>query len=227
MMDFPTVIAIIAAIASVIAVVQTHRANKFAQRVAEAEGVFGKPEIHINLFNNPKIEKMIWAIPFPGDGFVMVPLKYNIVNDGEKSSNKMELYIRMPKELHGSEFADCNIEFNCLKEIKSKFVNVNDYMHTFILSIDSLLPKQAIDLNDAIFLGRETSFRDELIAKSKDNLSLKIGYKVNYAYAIDLVLMADNIKPISKKISISVIDISKISLKRYYQIENKLIRRSQ
>lgn len=54
--NMESLLALIATILAIIAIYQTHRANKFAHRVAEAEGVFEKPKLLISLLGDPTIE---------------------------------------------------------------------------------------------------------------------------------------------------------------------------
>jgi len=210
---------------AIIAIVQTYRAHKFACRVAEVEGVFEKPGVSISLFNDPMIERIIWAIPFPGDGFVEVPLVYNIANKRKKSSIKnIELIIRMTKDLHGGDLADYDLEaVDSLKDIKSKFVDVTKYVHKFLMSIDSLSPNQTMDYEDKFIFREGTTKEWSTIAKDKNDIEFKIQGEVDLAYAIDLILMAEDIEPIRRHFSHEVIDTSRISLEDYFRTRTEHI----
>jgi len=213
---------LIAVILAIVAIIQSYRASKFSRRLADIEGVFEKPGVSVSLFNDPKIEDIIWAIPFPGDGFVEVPLKYEIANNRKKSSIKdIEIIIRMTKDLHGGDISEFDFKTDSLKEVKSKFVDATNYVHKFLMSFDSLSPKQTIAYEDKVLFREGTSKECSTIAEDKNGIKLKIEYEVDFAYAIDLILMADDIEPIRRQFSHIVIDTSKVSLDDYFQKRTK------
>lgn len=125
--------------------------------------------------------------------------------------------------IFGGSDAEFKIDFDLLKDIKHKLVDVTKYVHLLILTIDSLLPGQGINFEDRILLRWETSIESEANAISKDNFNVKIPFKVDYSYAVDLVLMANDIRPITKKVRLRAIDISKNSMESYFQERNKHI----
>ena len=165
------------------------------------------------------IQDIIWAIPFPSDGFVEVPLVYNITNNRSKSAiSNIELFIRMTNDLHGGSSPDYDINvIDSLKDIKSKFVDVTKYVHKFLMSIESLSPKQSMNYEDNVLFKGGNSAECTTIAEDKNGINFKISFEVELAYAIDLILMANDIEPIRREFRHIVIDTSKISLEDYFK----------
>lgn len=210
---------ILSIILGLVAIVQTYRANKFARKIAENEGAFEKPGLSISLFNDHAIEEIIWAIPFPEDGVVQVPLVYGIANNRSKSAiRNIELIIRMTNELHGGNSPDYDVNvIDSLKEVKSRFVDVTKYVHNFLMSIESLSPKQTMNYEDQVLFRGGTSAKSTITVKDKNDIPFEISFEVELAYAIDLILMADDIEPIRKQFRHKVVNTSKISLEDYFQ----------
>ena len=126
---------IVAVVFGIIAIYQAQKANKLQHRVAEAEGTFEKPDIHVNVYGNANVEEIIWSLPIPKDSVIEVPLKYQIRNHGGKSTEKLEIYSTMPKELHYRGCVDPTFEFPPIKP----FIII-PFLISFFISSNDLLP---------------------------------------------------------------------------------------
>lgn len=222
-----SIIEIISMLIALISAIIAYREYKFARNAAESEGTFKKPEISIS-YENRNIDNVFWAFPIPREGNIEFPLRYYIKNNGEKSANNIELFIRIPKDLFSSELEeeDRKFELDDLKNVKYKWMNdENDYTNVLVVFIKQILPKQEIMLAHYINIKEATSFESNCIAKSKDNTNFRVKINCEYGYQITLTLYQDNAEPISRSVCLSIIDTSENSVKQYFDTINDRIKK--
>lgn len=207
----------------VIAIIQARRAQKFAKQVATIQGAFKKPDIKIMLYNEEDTKNIILAFPISKDRVLEVPLMLSIKNDGDKTTKNVEVFLKIPKELHYSGFGNLDIQgAKKIKKFDGEVISETNHIHTVGFSFENLKPQQTLKLKDYISIRSDTSIESEVVATTKNGKDVKIKYSVDYAYVIDFTIMQDDYETLTRRFSLSIIDTSDMAIKEYFERRNKV-----
>lgn len=96
------VLGLVATTASVIALLQTHRANELSRRVVEAQRAADRPHLTVTLFER-NLQLWLIALPIQRGAVVRFPLQFFIANDGRKTAEDLKVFFLVSPGLRGQE----------------------------------------------------------------------------------------------------------------------------
>ena len=137
--------AILTAIISIFAVIQTVRSLRFQRRLANAQGHFRSPSLDVHLFDRPDERHFIFAAPLGRSRIIQIPLILNIRNCGEKTSDEIEVFVRANRALFfggADNITDLRMESQKIKEFEVIAINSSEHLTTLAITAKSLHPGQ-------------------------------------------------------------------------------------
>ena len=93
------IIGFLTILTSSIAIIQTRRFNAYQKKVVKHQGVFREPNIDLKLFAKPANLTFIFSLPLCENSFIEIPTVISLRNNGDKSAEAVELFIRTHKDL--------------------------------------------------------------------------------------------------------------------------------
>lgn len=213
---------IIATLLTIITIIQTYRANKFAKKSAIAQGIFQKPNLQIEIYGDSDTEDFIIALPLEYQKVIEMPLTYTLHNSGEISAKEIEIYVRMNKNLRYGGHGEYVGIGSKAKKWKVAVANETENMITMVTTINNLHPNQRLVISDMISINSSTIYNNSGSAKTADNVDVTFKYRVVFAYAIDIIISQSNQSPITKRISLSIINTSERTVKDYFDEYNQV-----
>jgi len=221
------IISIIAIILAFVAIILSFQNNKLQKIVATNQGVFRNPNLIISIYDSERSSRVhfipeyfILACRISNNRILDFPLKITLNNDGDKSVKECKLLLRYPKLLRFDGRWEIKAEDNYSKERAPKLINDSNFQ-TAIFEIGTLTPKEGFVLNDAITIAGATSHKMDVDVVSKDGIPYTVGVEFDWIFNIDYTVYQDDAEPISGRIRLKVVDISKQSLEEYFNNVNK------
>jgi hypothetical protein len=211
---------IIAALLTIITIIQTYRANKFSKKAALAQGAFQKPNLQIDVHGSSGVDDLVIALPLGGQRVIEMPLVYTLLNSGEKSAKEIEVYVRMNKGLrYGGQF-ELVATGGEEKNAKMTVANETENLKTMVTTINSLHPNQQFVISDKISITSSTSSNHTISVKTADSFDMTLKFNMEIKFAIDIFISQADQSPITKRISLSIVDTSEKTVKDYFDEYN-------
>jgi hypothetical protein len=205
-MDFTFISAVVATICGLFAVLQTHRANRFAQQIARVQGQLTTPDLQLSFMGHALQVRTIVAAPFREGRVFELPVNFVLKNNGAKTAREIELYLRLPKELlyGGSEMSTFKLK-SPLKTLACKVVATSENLETLLISIPSLNPGAGFAWTSTWSLLHETVVDAKVPVKFSDG-TLDVPFVAEFAWHIVVLLVQADHPPISSSVSLEVLD---------------------
>lgn len=224
-MDAATILTLIGALAAVVAVVQTYRANRLSKRIAYAQRALARPSLRIALLGEQETADLMVALPLRQGRIVEFPIRWTVTNAGERSARDVEIFIRLPRELcyGGAELGAATFSFQTeMNKLSARSVSTTKHLETQIIFADTLHPGQAFGLSGVISLRTNTSWRHTLSVKAKDG-PMSVTYRADILYRFD-VMIAQADEPVAASLfTLGVIDTSSQSAAEYFNEYNRTL----
>ncbi len=185
------------------------------EHTASAQGAFEKPSLSCSLLNENCPDKIIIAAKIAKNRVTELSLPFVIKNSGPKTAEHVAIYFRMPKELaynNQIEIADIKEQWLKIKKAETAILKEEGFS-TFILSIPRLAHYERIIFTLPISIRRGTEIVDTVSVTTKDNIPIKVTYKLIFAYQMNVFSACENAKPSSRRYSIEVVDTSQCALR--------------
>lgn len=206
----------------IISVLQGRKARHFSKRIAELQGVYKKTDFEMSIFKTSNINHFLIAAPFNNKKIFALPLQLVILNKGDKSSHKPELFIKMNKSLLFNDGVEYQLDDEGPKKVDLSVASKTENMHTLALSIEKdLRPRQSIIFNLPISIGHGTVFKGEAAATDKAGVDLTISYWADVSFLLDVILTQEDSAPISTRFTLSVIDSDRKSAGKFLNEYNE------
>lgn len=196
---------------TVFALIQTNRFNRFQKKVAVEQGTFLKSKLRFFFWGNEEITSYIVAVPLKEGDFIEFPLLIDLINDGDKTSENVELFYRVHKLFYPKEIATLKIKEN--HKIAFSENSNDDYFITNTFYIKNIHPKQRVHISLSLVIGSSTIYQNKVHAISKDNVNLVANVWMHYAVPCDCIVVQRNKEPKSRRILIRVVDTSSEDIK--------------
>lgn len=212
---------IVSSILALITIYQSYRSNKLNRKIAlqSPDLLLGVYKPIKNVSQNP--DYIILSCKIPEKKFLLLPLKLNLTNAGEKSAEDIKIIIRCHKGICGGFLPKDIFQFDApgYARIKHEIIDDGNFqLNTFF--IDSLDPHVTYQLNLPLSIA-ESTFFDIKDLETKDGFIIPVMH-VSVAHIIDYVIFYKDAKPVSGQIQIQVIDTSNQSLKDKLDSINKI-----
>lgn len=211
---------IVATLLTIITIIQTFRANKFAKKSAVAQRVFQKPNLQIEVYGSSDIEDFIIALPLGDQKLIEMPLKYTLLNSGKVSAKEIEIYVRMSKDLRYGGHGELVVQGGSEKDMKVAVASETENLKTIVTTLKSLHPDQSLPISDVITITSSTIIKESVSIETADRKG-SLEYKLEFVYAIDILISQADQPPITKRISLSIIDTSERPAKDYFDEYNQ------
>jgi hypothetical protein len=220
-------LSIITIIFAVMAIILSFQNNRLQKKIAANQGVFRNPNLMISIYDSERSSRVhfipeyfILACKISNKRILDFPLRITLNNNGDKSAKKCKLLLRYPKILRFNGLVEMQTKDNYSKERAPKLINDSNFQ-TAIFEIGTITPKEALVLHDAITISGATSHKMDVDVVSKDDIPYTVGVEFDWFFNIDYTVYQDNAEPISGRIKLKIVDISKQSLKGYFNYINK------
>lgn len=213
----------VSALIAIYALIQRHRADKFARQIAENQGVFRKPNIEINPYSisDPKSADFIFAAPlFEGEIFEF-PFQIDVRNTGEKTSEDVEVFIRTNKLLLYGGVLELTWDTAGPKRVKASKASESGPLITLSIQLESIHPSQIINLNGVLSIRSSTFIRRRVPVTTKDGVHLSVGYLFQYNYPMDIVVFQKDQQSVSKRLRIRIVDIAEETPMQFFEELNR------
>lgn len=207
---------------TLVAIIQTNRANRFQKALAESQGAFKKSNLELSLFGIGNAEEFILALPLLSGVMPAITLTYDIVNTGESSARDVDVYLRKSKDLRYGSLSHVEAT-GTPKEFKLKIVNETDHTQTIVGSIENLHPGQKLSIHDKIDIKAATIYEEQVSIPTKDKKEFAISYWLHFAYELNFSIAQLDRSSISKRFQISIVDTSRKSVKEFFDEYNEII----
>lgn len=214
------IFAVLSALLAIIGVVLTYRANKLSHEIAQRQGVFKEPNLNVEIYGQREIDHFILAIPLIPNGIIEFPLGFTISNHGGKSAKNFEVFVTMNKQLHYDGKVPFEMTSTLNKKVDVSFINENSHLLTVAYSVKELYPKQAFQISDILTINEATIEKAHIPARTRDEVDIIITLWHHLGYRIDFVILQNDHEPIAKRISFSIVDVAKKSLKEIFDEYN-------
>src|SRR5436190_3104865 len=215
--------AILTAIISIFAVIQTVRSLRFQRRLANAQGHFRSPSLDVHLFDRPDERHVIFAAPLGRSRIIQIPLILNIRNCGEKTSDEIEVFVRANRALFfggADNITDLRMESQKIKEFEVIAVNSSEHLTTHAITAKSLHPGQGFAFQLPLSLVVPTIFFTDHKVATSDGRLVEFKSLLDSAYHFDCAVMQRNQGPVSNRFSISLINIADGTAKQFFDAYN-------
>src|SRR5215203_1493827 len=221
-MTLEILLAIGGVVLALIAVLQTQRANKFAERVAIAEGSLDAPSLEFSAFGKTDIDLLLVAVPLTTKRIIEMPLPCLVTNTGAKTVRELDLLISRPKPLC---FGGAELTFTAPVKLRGQQMPSSGERQNILLQCDTLHPGQAASFDIPLSLAHETSLRSPVNATTKDGVGVSFSLQVHYGFRMDFICTQADQKPNLYTIDLVVIDTATDGLwnalgRRYKFIES-------
>ncbi len=220
-------LSIITIIITFIAAILSFQNNRLQKIIAANQGVFLNPNLVISIYDSERNSKVhfipeyfILACKISNERILDFPVKITLNNNGDKSVKECKLLLRYPKILRFNGLVEMQAKDNYSKERIPKLINDSNFQ-TAIFEIGTLTPKEAPDFYDAITISGASSHKMDVDVVSKDGIPYTVGVEFDWFFNIDYTVYQDDAEPISGRIKLKIVDISKQSLKEYFNYVNK------
>jgi hypothetical protein len=222
-MDLGTLLSlVVAVIFGMVAVIQTYRANKISKQSAEAPASITKSQIRIRLFNQKYIEHFIVAAPLQKGRILVVPLPISIANTGDKSVEDLEVFMTFSKDLWYRGKAPPAVKSG-LPKVSGTQVAETKNLRTFVITAQTLHPKQGITLYQDVTLIDSTFVESKVAVSTRDGASLDIPYSFEFEYMIDIVVTQKDRRPQTRSFGIRVANTSELSVQKFLTKHNEMM----
>lgn len=211
---------------AVIALVQRHKFNEYQKRVFVEQGTFKKPAINISLFGQDDIiNAFIIAAPFEEKTIIWeIPLPIKITNVGDKTAKNIELLYRINKELcYGGQTPAPIIKKSGFKNAKVAQSKEDGPFISVIISLNDIHPGQSVVFPLRLSIRSDTIFPHDVNVTTKDGVNLIVKTWLNIAYPFDCVVCQEDYRPVNKRFSLQVIDISEETPEQFFSRYNKVL----
>lgn len=224
-------IAALAVFFAVIAVVQTHKKNKFERLVAETQGVFKKSNIRVCCYGLGASNEESFRIPDifiiaaklkPGKT-LLFPFITHVVNMGDKTAEEMSLYLRYPKDIHNYKDGKDGLRMTVAPNLdgyKGQYFT-EGHFQTVVTEIKKVDPHSGIVIHDLLTINKGSSFDGKVEAKTSDNVPVVVSYSVEFNFVINYTLYQKDCIPLSGGIKIYILDTAKKSISQFVADWNK------
>jgi len=202
-----TIALIVSALFGAITSYYAIKAKILSEKVNDAQGVFKSPALRVQVFDDDNIGEFFLAVPLANERFVEVPLLLDIGNAGEKSALEVELLIRLSKDLCYGGKLPLKLSSPFAK-VNGQLFSVTDSLASYIVSAQSLNPKQALSLPLKLSLSHDTSVESSVDVSLKDGSTATLPYSIDYAYKLDLIVTQRDQLPLSRSYDLHVLNTS-------------------
>lgn len=204
---------------AVVAVVIAYYQYKVNKRLAEAQKAFVTTDLRISLFDEENIHSFIIAVPLKPNRWLEIPLIFSVENQGEKTAYDIQLSLRMNKALHYRGKAQLTFD-SPLSGVRIGASSEGEYLQTIFFEIPYLNPDTKTIIVDRVSLNEPTLI-DSRIDVPFRNKTIPVDLFVEYSFTIDCVISQRDIRPVGKRLSLQVHDISGTSIQEYFKAYNE------
>jgi hypothetical protein len=221
---YSSVLATISAVFAILAVIQTYRAHQFNKRITAAEGTFKKAELSVDVYGQKDLSKFIFAIPLRNHVWE-IPIIISLSNIGEKTQEDIEVYIRASKWLLFGPETKYRIKKGGPKNLKMNEPESSDAFLTKTITMNNIHPKQKVSLPLPASFVFATLKPIQVDATTRDGVDVRVNTWMEVILPMDIVIAQKNAPPISKRIEVVVVDVSKIPIKDFFEQYNAALTR--
>ena len=210
---------IIGLLGIVLAFFQARRANALARKIAEVQRATESPELSMAWPFGDEQTIYVFACAFPPQGFVRLPNYWQIANHGKRSARNVELIARMPAPLClvGEE---SSVAFEANSRRLDARILSRGKMVTFSIGSQLVDPATSISVKNELVIPSKSSIETTVTATTADGVNVSLNTKVDFAYSIELVLLAEDREPLVSTFRFSVIDLNTMSIESFFEKEN-------
>lgn len=201
------------------------RALRLQKQIAVSQGAFRSSRISIHVFGDVGCDNYMLAVPLSRAEALLLPFRYAISNTGDSSAEDVEVFVRMSKFFHGSGRPRLR-QTTGIKKIKCALVSETEGTLTFGFTIPTIHSGEAIAVKDDLLLYAETIRERDVQATTADGVNLTLKTWAEFAFVIDFTIMQKHSMPITRRISITVIDNSNKHAKVRIDEYNAALRQS-
>lgn len=217
---------VMAVIFGAIAAIQTYRAHRLNQLVAKSQGVFKTPNVEIIPMDQSDVTYFLFAVPIQKGRVFEFPMRFTIANTGEKTTEDVEVLIRMPKNLcYDGDNLQLKLDLGHRKLNWEPVSNKGNFI-TFIFDISSLHPKQGMNLEIPLSFFHGTFSLFSTKAPTADNLIVNVTSWLWFSYVLEFVVFQKNQPSTTAAFSFFVVDTSDESIQDILNNLNRVLERN-
>jgi hypothetical protein len=205
------------------------RTTKLQHQVAESQGAFRRTQVTVNFIGDSnkatyKNTRYLFALPLGRAKALVLPFQYVLSNSGDASAEDVTLFVRMSKELHFGGY----VRTKKLGRPRHTITLVSDTDHTqtHALNLAYLHPGEAVLIDDVLSIRGETIFEHRSSHKSKDDKLVHVTSWIEFVWVLDFTIMQKDQMPLSRRIEIGVIDITKKTARECIEEYNTVLEKS-
>lgn len=186
------------------------RTTKLQRQIAEAQGVFRRTRVAVNFMGDDNEATYdnthyLFALPLGRAKALVLPFHYVLYNTGDASAEDVTLFVRMSKELHFGGHIRAT-QTSGLPGPTMFLASDTDHTQTHALNLAHLNPGSAASINDLLSISTETIIEHRV--KVESDPPVQVTAWIEFNWVIDFTIMQKDEMPLSRRISIGVIDIT-------------------
>lgn len=201
--------------------IQAARAQRLSEEIARLQHSLEPPNLKIKILS-VELDKQKWvflAAPLKSKGVVEVPMDVVISNTGGKSARDLECILRLPKALcyGGGEIQ----VVGSADKASFRRCGESEHLVSFSANCTLLHPEQVLSIRLPLSLLRDSQLDTPVKAKTADGFMVELNFNVLLSSIIDLTIMQTDEPPISKRLDITIVDTSKVTLSQFFMNRNQ------
>jgi len=166
------------------------------------------------------------AVPLSRAKALLLPFNYAISNTGDSSAEDVEVFVRMSKSFHLGGHPRIRQVAGLKSLNKCGLVSETEGTLTFGISIPIIHSGGAVMVKDELLLSDETIRERDVQATTADGVNVTVKTWAEFAFVIDFTIMQKHSVPITRRISLTVIDNSNKTAKERIAEYNAILRQS-
>jgi hypothetical protein len=201
------------------------RALRLQKQIAVSQGAFRSSRISIRVFGDVGGDNYMLAVPLSRAKALLLPFNYMISNTGDSSAEDVEVFVRMSKYFHPSGRPRLR-QVAGIKTSKCGLLSETEGTLTFGFSIPILHSGEGVAVTDELLLSDETIRERDVHATTADGVNVTVKTWAEFAFVIDFTIMQKHSRPITRSISLTVIDNSNKTAQERIEEYNAILRQS-
>jgi hypothetical protein len=183
------------------------RALRLQRQIAVSQGAFRKSRILIHVFGDVGSDNYMLAVPLSKAKALLLPFTYMISNTGDSSAEDVEVFVRMSKSFHPMGHPRLR-QVVGIKTSRCGLVSETEGTLTFGFNIPTIHSGQGVEVEDELVLTDETIREQHINATTADGVNVALKVWAEFAFVIDFTIMQKHSVPITRRISLTVLDNS-------------------
>ena len=210
---------------ALLALWQRHRYHSLQRTVYQEQGIFKKPEINISLYTSNRTGYFIYALPLR-DGIWEIPLRIQIVNNGQKDSEELEIQYKVNKLISWEASDEAVLKGPKIKNAKVFQYDEGSPFVTTVVTMDNLRHHQASSFDSILSIRSGTIEPHDIDVELKDGVKAIAKTWINFSLPLDVIVSQKEFGPVSRRFHLQVIDTSDSTVEEFFARYNEALRNS-